>query len=82
MDTLTPSKSPLGIDVLTAARQRIEWTFDRFDKIYVAFSGGKDSTVALHLVMEEAIKRDRTVAVVYIDLEGQYQLTDDHLKDC
>ncbi len=82
MDTMTPSKTPLGMDVHTAALERINWTFDRFNKIYVAFSGGKDSTVALHMVMDEAIKRDRTVAVVYIDLEGQYQLTDQHLRAC
>ena len=82
MDPMTPTKTPLGVDVHTAALERINWTFDRFDKIYVAFSGGKDSTVALHMVMDEAIKRDRTVAVVYIDLEGQYQLTDEHLRAC
>ncbi len=82
MDTLTPSKTPIGIDVYTAAKERIEWSFDTFDKLYVAFSGGKDSTVLLHMVMDEAIKRDRTVAVVYIDLEGQYQLTDTHLREC
>lgn len=33
-------KRPLGIDVLTAARQRIEWAFESFSKIYVSFSAG------------------------------------------
>ncbi len=74
------SKRPLGVDVLTAARQRIEWTFDRFGFIYVAFSGGKDSTTMLHLVMDEAIKRNRKVAVVFIDLEAQYKLTIEHVE--
>jgi predicted phosphoadenosine phosphosulfate sulfurtransferase len=74
------NKRPLGIDVLTAARQRIAWTFEQFNHIYVAFSGGKDSTVMLHLVMDEAKRRNRKVACVFIDLEGQYKLTVDHLK--
>lgn len=47
--------------VLEAARERIAWAFDEFEKLYVSFSGGKDSTVMLHLVMDEAIKRDRTI---------------------
>jgi predicted phosphoadenosine phosphosulfate sulfurtransferase len=75
-------KRPLGIDVRTAAAERIAWTFDRFEHIYVAFSGGKDSTVLLHMVMDEATKRDRRVAVVYIDLEGQYETTAQHIEAC
>lgn len=72
----------LGIDVLTAARQRIAWAFDSFPKLVVSFSGGKDSTVMLHLVMDEAQRRDRRVAVLFIDLEGQYQLTIQHIAAC
>ena len=45
-------KIGLGKDVDTAARERISWTFDNFEKVYVSFSGGKDSTVMIHLVME------------------------------
>ena len=50
--------------VLDAARDRIKKTFDHFERVYVSFSGGKDSSVMLHLVMDEAIKRDRTVGVL------------------
>jgi len=75
-------KTKLGISVLEAARKRIEWTFDRYSKIYVSFSGGKDSTVMLHLVMDEAIKRGVKVGLLFIDLEGQYKLTIDHIKEC
>lgn len=46
----------LGIDVLTASKERIKWAFDNFEKICISFSGGKDSTVMTHLVMEEAKK--------------------------
>lgn len=75
-------KRPLGIDVMTAARERISWTFDRFERIYVSFSAGKDSTVMLHLVMDEAIKRNRRVGVMLVDLEGQYKITMEHARLC
>lgn len=75
-------KRGLGIDVLQAARDRIAWTFDHYEKISVSFSGGKDSTVMLHLVMDEAYRRDRRVAVLFIDLEGQYELTINHVQEC
>jgi len=75
------AKKSLGIDVLSAAKQRIKYVFDNFPKIYVSFSGGKDSTVMLHLVMEEAMKRNRKIGVLFIDLEGQYKLTIDHIAN-
>lgn len=68
-------------DVLHAARSRIKLIFDHFERIYVAFSGGKDSSVMLHLVMEEAIKRNRQVGVMYIDFEAQYADTIKHVGD-
>lgn len=75
------AKVPLGINVYDAARQRIAWVFDEFSKVYVSFSGGKDSTVMLHMVMDEAIKRGRKVGVLFIDLEAQYKLTIDHVQE-
>lgn len=75
-------KRKLGIDVLTATQQRISEVFDTFEKIYVSFSGGKDSTVMLHLVMEEAVKRSRKVGLLFVDLEAQYKITIDHTLNC
>ena len=72
------AKKSLGIDVLAAARGRIKKVFDDFPKIYTSCSFGKDSTVMLHLVMDEAKKRGRKVGVLFVDLEGQYKLTIDH----
>jgi predicted phosphoadenosine phosphosulfate sulfurtransferase len=66
---------PLNISVLEAARDRISKTFDKIDHLYVSLSGGKDSTLMLHLVMEEAIKRNKKVGVLIIDLEAQYKDT-------
>lgn len=68
----------LAADVLAAARQRIADTFDAVERVYVAFSGGKDSTVMLHLVMEQAIARGRRVGVMFIDFEAQYADTIAH----
>ncbi|MDI6872608.1 MAG: DUF3440 domain-containing protein [Bacillota bacterium] len=70
----------MGINVLQAAQERIAFIFDHFPKVYVSFSGGKDSTVMLHLVMEEAIKRSRKVGLLFIDLEAQYKLTINHVQ--
>lgn len=67
-------------NVLDAARERIAFTFDHFERIYISFSGGKDSTVMMHLVMDEAIKRGRKVGVLVIDLEAQYHATMAHVE--
>lgn len=67
-------------DVLTASKERIKIVFDNFNRIYLAFSGGKDSTVMFHLVMEEAIKRNRKVCIMYIDFEAQYMETVKHIE--
>lgn len=74
-------KKGLGVNVLQASRERISWTFDNFEKIYVSFSAGKDSTVMLNLVLDEAIKRNRKIGVLLIDLEAQYKLTIDHAAE-
>ena len=73
-------KRRLEMNVLEAARQRIAFTFDHFERVYVSFSAGKDSSVMLHLVMDEAIKRGRKVGVLLIDLEAQYRLTIEHAQ--
>ena len=68
------------VDVLSAARDRISFVFDNFERIYISFSGGKDSTVMLHLVMEEAIKRKRKIGMFFLDWECQFTLTVEHIK--
>ena len=69
------------INVYEAAKRRISETFDSVERVYVAFSGGKDSSVMLHLVMEEAIRRKQKIALMYIDFEAQYQDTIDHIEE-
>lgn len=69
-------------NVLEAAQERISYTFDNFERIYLSFSSGKDSTVMLHLVMAEAIKRNRKIGLLLIDLEAQYKLTIQNALEC
>lgn len=66
-------------NVLDAAKERVKFTFDNFPKIYLSFSGGKDSTVMIHLVADEARSRGQKFAVLIVDLEGQYEMTINHL---
>lgn len=78
---MSERKRGLGVDVLTAARQRIAAVFDDFPRIYVSFSGGKDSGVLLHLVADEARLRRRSFGLLFVDLEAQYQLTIDYVAE-
>lgn len=75
-------KKYLGMSVLDAARLRIGILFDRFERIYVSFSGGKDSTVMLHLVADEARRRGRRFGLFFVDLEAQYRATITHVERC
>jgi len=82
-------KLGLGIDVLTAAEERTKYIFDNFERVYLSFSAGKDSTVMIHIAADEARKRGVKFGVLIVDLEGQYKLTIEHAsaifdeyKDC
>lgn len=75
------TKKYLEISVLEATKKRIEQVFDSFEKYYISFSGGKDSSVMTHLVMQEAIKRNKKVGLLIIDLEAQYKTTIEHLRE-
>lgn len=68
------------INVLDAARERIRYVFDHFEKVYISFSGGKDSSVMTHLVMAEAIERGKKVGMLIIDMEAQYKHTIEHIS--
>lgn len=64
-------KKYIDIDVLTAAKQRINHLIDTFDTLAVMFSGGKDSLAVLHLIKEVYDERGITkpVNVVFRDEE-------------
>lgn len=68
-------------NVLDASTERISYVFDEFKRIYISFSGGKDSTVLFHLIADEARKRDRKVGLLFIDWECQFETTIQHIRD-
>lgn len=70
------------MSVLEAARVRVASALNASKKAYVSFSGGKDSTVMLDLVVAEARKRGIKVGVLFVDLEAQYQHTIAHIQRC
>jgi predicted phosphoadenosine phosphosulfate sulfurtransferase len=74
-------KRGMGISVYEAAQQRISYAFDNFEKVYVSFSGGKDSSVMFHMVLMEAKKRDKVVGVFIVDMEAQYHATIEHIEE-
>jgi len=65
----------LNKTVLEAAKERISYIFDRFKNIQVSVSGGKDSTTIYHLALQEAIKRNRKITVMFLDQEAEYENT-------
>lgn len=72
------TKRYIGVNVYDAAKERIKYTFDNFERLFISFSGGKDSTVLFHLVMEEAVKRNQKIGIMLIDFEAQYKHTSNH----
>lgn len=73
-------KKYLPINVYEAANERLDIVFQDFEKILVAFSGGKDSGVLLNLALMKARQYKRKIAVMFVDLEGQYRLTIEHVE--
>jgi predicted phosphoadenosine phosphosulfate sulfurtransferase len=62
-------------NVYEAALERIEFIFENFPKIYVSFSGGKDSGVMLNLVIDYMRKNNITkkIGVMIMDNEANYE---------
>jgi len=56
---------------------RIRYILDNFKKVYVSFSGGKDSGVMLNLVIDELRKNypGRKVGIMILDNEANYSLS-------
>lgn len=67
----------LDINVFDAATERIRYIFDNFKKVYVSFSGGKDSGVMLNLVIKELRMNypTRKVGIMILDNEANYDLS-------
>lgn len=74
-------KYPLKLNVLDAAIERIDWTLENLSKVCVSFSGGKDSTIMLHLTAQRARKQKRKISVLFIDWEAQFTYTIEHVEN-
>lgn len=68
-------------NVLDAAFERLEIIFNNFDNVYFSLSAGKDSSVMVQLANIVAKRLNKKFDVLYIDLEGQYQATINHLYE-
>lgn len=57
-----------------AANERLKFIFDNFERVYVSFSGGKDSGVLLNLVLDyvKAHGIKRKIGVQIMDNEANY----------
>lgn len=76
------AKQYQDVNVYEAAKDRLRMVLTQFQRVCVAFSGGKDSSVLLHLALEVSRELGRgEVHAVFIDLEGQYESTIEHVKE-
>ena len=68
-------------NVYDASQSRLEYIFNEFENVLVAFSGGKDSSVCLNMVYEYAKVHGMLdkVAMYHLDYEAQYQMTTDYV---
>ena len=67
-----------SFDVYEAAKRRIHWCYDYFDKVVLSWSGGKDSTAMLGVALEVARERgELPLLVFWLDCEAEYQAVSD-----
>lgn len=74
-------KHPLNKNVLDAATERITWTLENLSRVCVSFSGGKDSTIMLHLTARQARKMEKKICLLFIDWEAQFTCTIQHVNN-
>jgi len=78
---MSAKKYNKSINVYQAATDRLRKIYSEFDKVFISYSGGKDSGVMLELAVEVARDMNKLpVHVLYIDLEAQYKHTIDYVE--
>jgi len=74
-------KQVIEEDVYTKAVERVNQLYDRFDKVVVSFSGGKDSTACLNVCLDVARERGKLPLDVYFwDEEAIHPTTIDYVR--
>lgn len=72
----------LNKNVYDAALDRIRWVFDNFPNVIAGVSGGKDSTVILHLALQVAREKGRLpLSIMFIDQEAEWDATIDIMRE-
>ena len=68
-------------NVYDAALERIAFTFEHFDRIYLSFSGGKDSGVMLNMYIDYMRKHGikQKLGVMILDNEANYEYSIDFM---
>lgn len=71
------------INVYDAAQQRLKIIFDSFERVYVSFSGGKDSGVLLNLCLDymRAHGITKKLGIQIMDNEANYTYSLDFMHD-
>ena len=71
----------LNKNVYEAAKERIRFVYEEFKNVIVNFSGGKDSTVVLHLALEVAEEIGRLpVNVFFFDQECEWEHNIEYIR--
>lgn len=72
-----------AVNVYDASQERIKFIFDNFPRIYVSFSGGKDSGVMLNLMIDymRANGITRKIGVMILDNEANYDHSLKFMRD-
>lgn len=66
-------------DVYEMALERLHKVYENVDRVAVAYSGGKDSTVCLYLVLE-TIPAEKEMYVYFVDKESNLISTRDYIQ--
>lgn len=71
-----------NVNVYEASMERIDFIFREFDKVYLSFSGGKDSGVMLNLVLSYMKKNNikKKLGIQILDNEANYEMSLDFMK--
>ncbi len=69
-------------NVYDALLERLNYLFCEFDNIFVSFSGGKDSSLLLNILLDFRRKYypNRRIGVFHQDFEAQYTVTTEYIE--
>lgn len=74
-------KKYLNINVYDATQERLDFIFSKFERVYLSFSGGKDSGVMLNVVIDYMRKHEikEKLGIMVLDNEANYEMSLDFM---